>query len=385
MLPPSILLAVLAGLSVANLFYTQSLLPLIAKDMQLAAGEVVLAPMATQAGLALGLLLILPIGDGVNRRTMLILAALGTAAASFAISLSMGFQWLLLAWFCLGLFTLVPYLLPAYLSGLVPDVVRGRLLGTVLSGHFGGILLSRSLSGVIGENFGWRNVFVWSCLVMLAVALLFRLLLPREKPARSLSYWQMQCSQPGLLRHYPELRRACLSQGLQFGAFMALWSALALHLAEPPWQYGPAQIGSFGLVGLLSIGAAPWIGRMVDRRGARTVVVIGTILSLMGVFSLWLAKGSMVIVLIGLACLDLGVQGCYVANQARVFGLDPEARSRLGCLLFFSAYFGAAVCSALVARFWGSWGWQGTTMFSFALVLLALVAQRRPKPCAQLG
>ncbi len=384
-MPPSILLAVVAGLSIANLFYTQSLLPLIASDMQLAGGQAMLAPMATQAGLALSLLLILPIGDGVNRRRMLILAALGTAAASCALALLTRFQWLLVAWFCLGLFTLVPYLLPAYLSGLVPDVVRGRLLGTVLSGHFGGILLSRSLSGVISQSFGWRNVFIFSCVVMLAVALLFRLLLPKEQPARSLSYWQLQRSQPELLRRHPELRRACLSQGLQFGAFMALWSALALHLAEPPWQFGPAQIGSFGLVGLLSIGAAPWIGRLVDRRGAWTVVVVGTMLSLMGVFSLWLSGGSLVAVLIGLAFLDLGVQGCYVANQARVFGLDPEARSRLGCLLFFSAYAGAAVCSALVARFWGGWGWQGTTAFSLALVLLALVAQWRPPRCAPVG
>ena len=251
----------------------------------------------------------------------------------------------------LGLFTLVPYLLPAYLSGLVPDAVRGRLLGTVLSGHFAGILLSRSLSGAIGQHWGWRQVFVWSCLVMVAVVLLFRWLLPSEKPARSLSYWQLQGSQPALLRRHPQLRQACLSQGLQFGAFMALWSALALHLAEPPWQFGPAQIGSFGLVGLLSIGAAPWIGRLVDRCGALTVVVIGTLLSLLGVVCLWLAGSSLVTILIGLAFLDLGVQGCYVANQARVFGLDPEARSRVGCLMFFSAYAGAALCSALVARY----------------------------------
>ena len=182
-MPPSILLAVVQGLCVANLFYSQSLLPLIATDMNLTAGQVVLGPMATQAGLALSLLFILPIGDGVNRRTMLIFVSLGTAAAAGALALLTGFHWLLVAWFCLGLFTLVPYLLPAYLSGLVPEIVRGRLLGTVLSGHFGGILLSRSLSGVIGESFGWRTVFIFSSLVMLAVALLFRLLLPREQPA----------------------------------------------------------------------------------------------------------------------------------------------------------------------------------------------------------
>jgi predicted MFS family arabinose efflux permease len=384
-MPPSILLAVVQGLCVANLFYSQSLLPLIATDMNLTAGQVVLGPMATQAGLALSLLFILPIGDGVNRRTMLIFVSLGTAAAAGALALLTGFHWLLVAWFCLGLFTLVPYLLPAYLSGLVPEIVRGRLLGTLLSGNFGGILLSRSLSGVIGESFGWRTVFIFSSLVMLAVALLFRLLLPREQPAGVLSYWRLQRSQPGLLRRHPELRRACLSQGLQFGAFMALWSALALHLSGPPWQFGPAQIGSFGLVGLISIGAAPWIGRLVDRRGAWTVVVIGTMMSLVGVSFLWFAGGSIAAILIGLTCLDLGVQGSYVANQSRVFGLDPQARSRLGCLLFFSAYSGAAVCSALVARFWGGWGWQGTTGFSLALVFLALVAQRRHQRFAPVG
>ncbi|MCT0224791.1 MFS transporter [Synechococcus sp. CS-1328] len=384
-MPPLIVLALAAGLSVANLFYSQSLLPQIATDLQLAQGQVVLAPMATQAGLALSLLLILPIGDGVNRRGMLILAALGTAAASAALALLPGFRLLLLAWFSLGLFALVPYLLPAYLSGLVPDAIRGRLLGTILSGHFGGILLSRSFSGVVAQSFGWRTVYLWACLVMLAVALLFRLLLPKEVPARSIHYWSMQRSQLDLLRRYPDLRRACLSQGLQFGAFMALWSALALHLAEPPWQFGPARIGGFGLVGLVSIAAAPWIGRLVDRRGAWTVVVLGTLTSLVGVLGLWLGGGSLGMILIALTCLDLGVQGCYVANQTLVFGLDLQARSRLGCLLFFSAYLAAALCSALVARFWSGWGWTGATVFSLALVTLALLLQRRPQGAAAMS
>ena len=384
-MPPYFVLAIMAGLSSANLFYTQSLLPLIASDLGMAPGQAVLAPTATQAGLALSLLLILPIGDSFDRRTLLILAAVGTAGAASALMIFAGFSPLLLAWFCLGLFGLVPYLLPAYLSGLVSDNARGRLLGMVLSGQFCGILLSRSFSGIMGQMLGWRSVYFFAAGVMLSVALLLRFLLPRERITGALSYLQLQRSQPALLRQHPELRRACWSQGLQFGAFMALWSALALHLAEPPWQLGSAQIGSFGLVGLISIGCAPWIGRQVDRRGPLAVVVLCTLCSLVGVIALSLSGSSLMAIVIGLCCLDLGVQGSYVANQSSVFSLDAQARSRLGCLLFTSAYLGAALCSAVVARFWGSWGWPGTTGFSIVLMLGALLAQRGQRLARRAG
>lgn len=178
-----------------------------------------------------------------------------------------------------------------------------------------------------------------------------------------------------LLRRYPGLRQACLSQGLQFGAFMALWSGLALHLAEPPWRMGSAAIGAFGLVGIISIIAAPGIGHLVDQFGSRRLVLASTLTSLLGVAILFGGQHSLLAICIGFIFLDLGVQSSYVANQTRVFSFNPEARSRMGCLLFFSAYLGAGVASSLVALFWSRWHWHGLTAFAAVLVAMALVTQ----------
>jgi MFS family permease len=171
------------------------------------------------------------------------------------------------------------------------------------------------------------------------------------------------------------LRQACLSQGLQFGAFMALWSGLAMHLAEPPWRMGSASIGAFGLVGIFSILAAPGIGRLVDRFGSRQLVIVSTMVSFVGVAILFSNQHSLLAICLGFILLDIGVQSSYVANQTRVFSLNSEARTRMGCLLFFSAYLGAGVASSLVATFWSRWQWHGLTIFAIVLVGLAFVSQ----------
>ena len=270
---------------------------------------------------------------------------------------------------------LVPYLLPAYVSGLVPDALRGRILGIILSGQFTGLLLSRSVSGMVGQYLGWRTIFLVSSVLMMSVAWWIHTFMPQEHNIKPIAYRELQSSQLVLLRRYQGLRQACLSQGLQFGAFMALWSGLAMHLAEPPWRMGSASIGAFGLVGIFSILAAPGIGRLVDRFGSRQLVIVSTMVSFVGVAILFSNQHSLLAICLGFILLDIGVQSSYVANQTRVFSLNSEARTRMGCLLFFSAYLGAGVASSLVATFWSRWQWHGLTIFAIVLVGLAFVSQ----------
>jgi predicted MFS family arabinose efflux permease len=369
------ILAIIVGLSVSCLYYVQSLLPQIGRDLALSAGEVLLIPMAIQIGLALSLLFLLPIGDGVDRRRMLVYVALAMAVACAAIGLLASFPQLLLAFFGLGFVALVPYLLPAYVSGLVPDALRGRILGIILSGQFTGLLLSRSVSGMVGQYLGWRTIFLVSAVLMMSVAWWIQTFMPQEHNVKPIAYRELQSSQLVLLRRYQGLRQACLSQGLQFGAFMALWSGLAMHLAEPPWRMGSASIGAFGLVGIFSILAAPGIGRLVDRFGSRQLVIVSTMVSFVGVAILFCNQHSLLAIFLGFILLDIGVQSSYVANQTRVFSLNSEARTRMGCLLFFSAYLGAGVASSLVATFWSRWQWHGLTIFAIVLVGLAFVSQ----------
>lgn len=370
-------MALAMGVSVANPFYSQSLLPEVQKAFALPASVVLLGPMVTQLGLALGYLLVLPLGDGNERRRLLTLLALGMALACGGVVLAPSFTVLLPVWFALGLVALIPALLPTLLAAFIPEASRSRRLGIVLSGQFSGIVLSRSLSGVLAQVWGWRSVYALSAIAMLAVALLFARRLPPLLPTERLSYWQLQISQLALWMRYSRLRRACLCQALLFGSHMALWSALALHLAAPPWRFGPALIGSFGLVGLSAIVAAPWTGRWVDRSDPDRVVLCGLLCCVTGVLLLGLLPQSLPALALGLMVIGLGVQGCFVANQARIYALDPDARSRMSGQLFLMAYLAAASCSATVAALWEQWAWLGTCSFALVLMGVALVIERQ--------
>lgn len=375
-LPSLGLMALVVGLSVANPFYAQALLPAVERAFAVSAGTVLLGPMATQLGMALGFLFLLPLGDIRERRRLLMLLALGMALACTAVVLAPSFPVVLGSWFLLGVVALIPSLLPPFLTAFVPPAQHGRMLGIVLSGQFSGILLSRSVSGLAAELWGWRSIYGLSAAAMLAVALLFRSRLPPLAPVEARSYGRLLASQVQLWRQHPRLRRSCLTQALLFGSFMALWSAVALHLAAPPWRFGPALIGSFGLVGLVSILAAPGIGRLVDRLGPDRIVAAGAACTALGVLLLGLWPTSLVGLAVGLMAVDLGVQGSFVANQARIYALDPAARSRMSGQLFLTAYLGAALCSAAIAGLWSGWQWPGTCGFALVLACIALGLER---------
>lgn len=324
-------MAVVVGLSAANPFYVQALLPAVERAFAVPAGTVLLAPMATQ--------LLMPLGDIRERRHLL------------------------------GMVALIPSLLPPFLTAFVPAAQHGHMLGIVLSGQFSGILLSRTVSGLAAELWGWRSIYVFSSAAMLAVALLFRSRLPALAPVEARPYGRLLVSQLELWRQQPRLRRSCLTQALLFGSFMALWSAVALHLSAPPWRFGPALIGSFGLVGLATILAAPGIGRLVDRDGRRGHHWAGSGGARAGIH----VPGGP-----GHGADGRGSGGARQlrGQSGRIYALDPAARSRMSGLLFFTAYLGAALCSAAISSLWTRWAWSGTCCFALVLISIGLVLER---------
>lgn len=379
-LPPLPWLSLVMGLSVANLYYCQALLPAMASAWGISADRVLLLPAVVQWGLAAGLLLLLPLGDALERRRMLVVTALGSGLGCGLLALAPSFPWALVAAAVLGVCSLVTYLLPPFVALLTAPDRLGAVLGTLLAGQFAGVLLSRTLAGALSELQSWRLVYLLAAPLMVLIAIGFQRHLPRQAPQRAISYRQLQASQLQLWRQWPALRLACLRQGLLFGTFLALWSALALHLAAPPWGFSPARIGLFGLVGLFSIVLARPIGRLVDRQGARSVLLQTAVLAVLALTLLSSASGSLLLLALGMAGLDVAVQGSFVAYQTLLLSLDPASRSRMLTWLVFSAYVGAGLCSLLLHALWPHGQWSVATGLGLAITVLALLLLLLPRP-----
>lgn len=366
------------ALGVANTYYCQALLPAMAASWRISPAQVMLLPALSQWGQAAGLLLLVPLGDAMERRRLLVGAALGSGVACALLALAPDVQLALVAAGLLGLSSLVTSLLPPFVARLTPPARLGKVLGTLLAGQFTGLLLSRTLSGSLAQLQSWQLVYLLAAPVMLLMALWFQRGLPRQRPERPLSYGALQRSQLELWRSVPQLRRACIRQGLLFGTFLAMWSALALHLAAPPFAFNSGQIGLFALVGLLSIPLAPAIGRLVDGGGAQPLLRWMGLLAILALALLRFGSDSLLLLAAGMAGLDVAVQSSYVAHQTLLLSLDPQARSRMLTWLMFSAYGGASLCSLLITPLWSRWQWQGATSLGLALVLLALALMLLP-------
>ena len=363
------------GVSIGNMFYSQSLLPVISSSLNLASGHISVVPVMLQAGLLTSLIFLLPAGDLVDRRKILRLIAIGASVSALSVVVAKGLPALLIAFYALGFCSLSSYLLPSFVSGLVAPGDRGRVIGTLLSGQFAGILFSRFFSGMMAHWFGWRSIYLISAVLMALIAMLWPRLLPRDDDSVDEAYGLLIRRQFSFFCRYSTLRLACVNQGLQFAAFVIVWTGLSLHLGDAPWSLGPAQIGAFGLVGLTSILSSAWIGRMVDRYGSQPVIKGCGLMTLLGVVGLIVWSSSILMMLVWMSCIDFGVQGSYVANQSRVLSLNCEARSRLGALLFISAFAAAAVSGLLLLQMWPSWGLNGVLCLSLGLVLTAFVSE----------
>lgn len=362
---PSLVLAMAAGagFSVASLYYSQPMLGLIAQD--LAAGEraVGLVPTLTQLGYALGILLLAPLGDRFDRRNLILLKSVLLALALGAAALAGQLPGLLVASLLVGLMaTLAQDIVPAA-AVLAPDAQRGQVVGRVMTGLLLGILLSRVVSGVVAEAWGWRVQFGLAALSVLAMGAVMARALPHFAATSTLRYPALLGSLLALWREQPQLRRAVASQSLLAVGFSAFWSTLALML-HARLGLGSAAAGAFGIAGAAGALAAPVAGRFADRLGSPAVARLAIAVALVGFALLlvdsWLPAVALLPLLVVSALLfDFGFQSALVAHQTLVYGLVPPARSRLNALLFTGMFIGMAGGGALGSLALAQWGWHG--------------------------
>lgn len=364
-------MAAASGIAVANIYYHQPMLGIIESEFgdQSITGFI---PTATQLGYALGLFFLLPLGDIVHRRK-LIIGQFIILAAALVLAATAPSAWLLVAAsLIVGASSTVAQQIVPFAASLAPSEKRGSAIGTVMAGVLSGILFSRTLSGFVGEHFGWREMFWLGVpMALLASALMF-VTLPSHAPTSRMPYGTALRSLAHLWKRQPALRSAALMQAALFGSFTAFWTVLAFYLATPRFNLGADVAGLFGIVGAVGVFAAPLAGKVADRKGPHFVVWLGTLLTLVawGIFGVW---SSLIALIIGVIVLDFGIQSALVSNQHIVYALDHEAHSRLNTIFMTAMFLGGATGAALATYAWSHVGWLGVSVLGGTLGLVASV------------
>ncbi|AFQ42469.1 MFS transporter [Desulfosporosinus meridiei] len=374
-----LIMAIASGITVANLYYSQPLLVEIAESFHVTQVSVGIVAMLTQIGYALGMLSILPLADIKEKRFLIVFMLLCSACALLAMYFSFNITVISIASFAVGFTSVVPQLIVPFAAQLANPQERGKIIGTVMSGLFIGILVSRTFSGLVGEYWGWRSVYLIAAVLMIILAVFLSKLLPLCPPTSSMKYQELFKSMVSLTKGLPVLREASLNGALMFASFSAFWTSLVFLLESSHYNMGADAAGLFGLVGVTGAMAAPIVGRIADKRSPKFTVVIGMISVTMAYICFITLGFKLWGLIIGVVFLDLGVQSCQISNQARVHSLNDEARNRLNTVYMVSYFSGGALGSYLGSYSYAHFGWYGVCSLGLLTQLIAFIALKTYK------
>ena len=372
------LMAAGCGVVVANIYYCQPLLGAFARDFRVSESKASLINILTQAGYGLGLFFIVPLGDKLQRRRMIVAMHLLAAMALAAAALSRNIGSLAAASLIIGIATTACQVFIPLAAHLARDEERGKVIGAMMGGLLAGILVSRTLSGLVAQYLGWRMVYITATAMMLIMAWLMFRMLPAETPAFTGTYRQLMGSLWVLLKQQPVVQQSAIIGAALFGAISAFWATMAFFLGAVPYHYSLSVIGLFGLIGAGGALASPLIGRFIDRGNPMVAIRSGTIMIMVGFVDLWLGRFSVFFVIGGVILLDLGMQSAHIPNMARNYALIPSARTRLNTLYMTSFFIGGTLGSTLGSMAWDSFGWAGVCAAGMGMALLGMGAALVP-------
>ncbi|MBR0008432.1 MULTISPECIES: MFS transporter [Bacillus] len=373
----TLLLATACGIIVANLYYAQPLVGLISKAIGLSPGSAGLIVTLTQIGYVAGLLFLVPLGDIIENKKLVVASLLLSAAALTLTAFVKHGTLFLAAAFFVGLGSIAAQVLVPFASYLASDAARGRVVGNVMSGLLLGIMLSRPISSLVADIWGWNAIFALSAVVSVVLAIVLSKVLPARKPTANTNYTALLGSMWKLLRTTPVLRRRAIYHAFVFGAFSLFWTTVPLLLSGPDFHFSQKAIALYALVGIAGAVAAPIGGRLADRGLTRLatgialgVVVVSLLLPLM----IQSRSPVGITVLVAAAILlDMGVSANLVLSQRAIFSLAPEIRSRLNGLFMAIFFLGGAIGSSIGGWAYASGGWSTALWIGIAFPVIALL------------
>jgi predicted MFS family arabinose efflux permease len=370
----ALLFATACGMSVANIYFAQPLLDQLSNEFSINHSIIGIVITVTQIFYGVGLLLLVPLGDLLNQRRLIVgqmllsttaLVIVGTASSSMVLFAGMAL---------VGLFAVVTQTLVAFAATIASPTERGRVVGIVTSGIVIGILLARTFAGILTDVAGWRSVYLFSAALMLLMVFMFIKMLPNvEREVKSLSYPQLIRSVLALFIQERTLRVRSVLAMLIFADFSILWTSLVLPLSTPPIALSHSAIGAFGLVGVAGALAAARAGKLADQGyGQRTTGIALALLLISWLFISYIEQ-SLIALVIGIVLLDLAVQAIHVTNQTMILPLHTEARSRLtaGYMVFYS--IGSAGGSIASTQIYAHFGWGGVSLLGASVSAFALL------------
>lgn len=374
-----LVMSVASGITVANLYYIQPLLVEIANSFHVTQVSVGFVAMLTQIGYALGMLIILPLADIKEKRFLITIMLLCSSCSLMLMFFSLNITVISIASFSVGFTSVVPQLIVPFAAQLADPKERGKIIGMVMSGLLIGILVSRTFSGLVGEYWGWRIVYLIAAVLMIILAIFLSRLLPLCPPTSSMKYKELFKSMMSLTKSLPVLREASLNGALMFAAFSAFWTSLVFLLESSHYHMGADVAGLFGLVGVTGALAAPIVGRIADKRSPKFTVGIGMITVILSYLCFFALGYKLWGLIIGVILLDFGVQSCQISNQARVHALNDGARNRINTVYMVSYFIGGALGSYLGSYSYAHFEWYGVCILGLLTQLIAVVVHKNYK------
>jgi predicted MFS family arabinose efflux permease len=374
-LTPSLkyLITIGCGVVVANLYYCQPLLGALARAFHVSEESASVINICSQLGYGLGLFFIVPLGDRIPRRKLLIWMHLLAALCLLGMGISSTLTMLYVFSVLVGVTSTACQIFIPLAAHLAAPEDRGGVIGTVMGGLLTGILLSRTLSGFVAQYWGWQSIYFISVGFMGIMAILIWKYVPSEAPAFQGSYRALMGSLFRLFREQPVIRESAWIGACLFGTLSAFWATMAFFLEKPPYGYSLSVIGLFGIIGTGGALVSPFIGRLTDRRGPFIPMRAGIVMMIAGWLFLFAGRWTIALVVIGVVLIDMGMQATHVPNLARNYALLPEARTRLNTLYMTSFFIGGTLGSSLGSIAWNMAEWKGVCVSGFLLVALGSI------------